>query len=114
MFKEPCYREHLAKVVTIRLGNSHMGEKRSEFPTFKWVSEGSIREIELVHPFDHKLQSSPILKLNCQKFSPSSGQVLSEEWEVDGEVKVLELPPFACVSCGRADWIIHRLTYHLV
>lgn len=80
-----------------------MGEKRSEFPTFEWRSEGQMREVELAYPFDHGSHSSPILKLKCQKFKPLLGQVLSEEWEVDGEVQVFELPPFACVSCRRTD-----------
>ncbi|KAH0543407.1 hypothetical protein FGG08_002265 [Glutinoglossum americanum] len=97
LFVEPCYREHLSKVVAFRIGNSRMGEKTSEFPRLVWRRGESIREVELVYPFDHQFQSPPVLKLPVQKFEPKSGDILSEEWQAEGKVHVVELPPFA--SC---------------
>jgi hypothetical protein len=72
-----------------------MGEKESKLPSLDWRSGEPKRRIELTCPF---ILSTPVLELICQKFNPNTGDILSEEWNVDGKVQVLELPPFACVS----------------
>lgn len=40
----------------------------------------------------------PTLTISCREFSPSSDDILSETWKVQGQVIVLDLPPYACVS----------------
>jgi len=38
----------------------------------------------------------PTLTISCREFSPSSDDILSETWKVQGQVIVLDLPPYAC------------------
>lgn len=97
LFKDPCYRERLEHVITFRPGNSRMGVLSSELPHLVWPPHRQHRKLQIRYPFTRLSdRPMPTLTISCREFSPSSDDILSETWKVQGQVIVLDLPPYAC------------------
>ncbi|OXV10045.1 hypothetical protein Egran_02196 [Elaphomyces granulatus] len=97
IFKDPCYRERLEHVITFRPGNSRMGALSSELPHLAWPPHRQHRKLQIRYPFTRLSdRPMPTLTISCREFSPSSDDILSETWKVQGQVIVLDLPPYAC------------------
>lgn len=77
-----------------------MGKTESKLPKLKWSHENTeLRKVQLIYSFKiDDGRSRPVLPVECRQFIPDRDEVLKEEWQVDGQLKVLELPPYACVS----------------
>lgn len=77
-----------------------MGKMESKLPKLRWPHENTeLKRVQLI--YSYKIDngcSRPVLPVECRQFIPDRNEVLKQEWQVDGQPKVLELPPYAWVS----------------
>ena len=123
VYKLPCYRESIDKIVPFRAGknikmplklnyiasrylcstgNSRQNQTRSKLPQLSWDSrDQQVRVISVQYPFQQSVwHQAPELSLTCRKFVPKEGEhILVDTWEGENGKKLrLEFPPFACVK----------------
>lgn len=99
IFRFPCQKPTLRNIVPFRPGNSRAGEKQSTFPQLVWSYSEPERTTYICQDFDFRSSSPvPIMPIRCRRFNPRPSDVLVETYEAsDGEIILLERPPFACV-----------------
>lgn len=101
IFKQPCYRVSLDEVHIFRAGDSDHGQTRCRLPIMQWCPDRQTKIVQLRWPFKHDVANPPILEVECQKFMPRPKDILKEEFVLNGEVKAVTLPPYACVCRTR-------------
>ncbi|RFU31714.1 hypothetical protein B7463_g4608, partial [Scytalidium lignicola] len=98
IFNQPCCRLNIMDVIPYRRGNSRMGKTESKLPELNWSDKNvELKTIQLVYPF--KIDDGclrPVLEVKCREFNPDPDEVLNEEYQVDGRLIKLPLPPYAC------------------
>jgi hypothetical protein len=107
IWKLPCYREKLDRIIAFRAGNARAGKSRSEPLKPRWdASDCDLREVNLFYPF----KKGPVtgetgVRIGCRLFRPKDSDVLVEPWtSATGEIVKLQSTPFAIVGIFLRSW----------
>jgi hypothetical protein len=101
VYRGPCIRPNLDEVHTFRASDADNGTLRPTLPKYLWVAGGEKKTVKLQWPFRDNGSSSPILTVDLEKFHPKKESV-TEEFVVNGVLRAVKLPPWACRDTNTA------------
>jgi len=60
---------------------------------FNWDAEDTeVKHVQIIYPFANNSRS-PVAIFDCRKFLLVLGDVINNEWQTNGKVIVLRMPP---------------------
>ncbi|KAI0399864.1 hypothetical protein F4802DRAFT_533130 [Xylaria palmicola] len=108
VFFGPCIRPNIIDVQSFRAGDGDNGQIRSILPEYKWLPGWQTMTVKLQWPFRGSRNNEPILEVACQMFEPKRGQITAEEFQINDQVRQVDLPPWACRDTESAQRNIGR------
>ncbi|KAJ4292765.1 hypothetical protein N0V90_009428 [Kalmusia sp. IMI 367209] len=102
VYRGPCVRLNMNSIQTFRIGDGDNGHVRAELPNLHWPKSVNIKIVKLQWPFRTSMANTPILTIDCEQFQPVK-ENLVEEYVVNGIVRRVVLPPWACRDTKSAQ-----------
>ena len=89
-------------MLTERTGNSEFGQEIMTYRNYHWKVKTETKALQLKWTLPSGCSSKlPEIVLECQEYVPRPGDVVAAKWQVDGRVRSILLPTFACKDRKR-------------
>ncbi len=83
-------------------GNSEFDQETMTFRNYHWKFRTETKALQLKWTLPSGCSSNlPEIVVECQEYIPRQGDVIAAKWQVDGRVRSILLPTFACKDQKR-------------
>lgn len=84
------------------IGNSEFGQEIMTFRKYNWKFKTETKALQLKWTLPNGCSYNlPEIVLECQEYIPGHGDVVAAKWQVDGRVRSILLPTYACKDQKR-------------
>ena len=89
-------------MLTQRTGNSEFDQEVMTFRNYHWKVKTETKALQLKWTLPSGCSLNlPEIVVECQEYVPRKGDVVAAKWQVDGRVRSILLPTFACKEQKR-------------
>ncbi|KAF1963007.1 hypothetical protein CC80DRAFT_434389, partial [Byssothecium circinans] len=117
-FKLPCIRERLEDATLVRHCNGRSNQEEGEFLAYDWLQNCQLYDMEIIWnlPGYGPVSTSQPMRITFRQYAPQRPflDTTTNMWSnTDGQIKVVEQPPYAVYDTASLIPIFERYFSHL-